>query len=51
MLKQVLDSRQDLQQFLFIRGLLLTNNDIDEKKNARAFYSNCDIETSQQELI
>jgi hypothetical protein len=40
MLRQILDKRRDLHDFLFIRGFLITNNDLSEKENIFPFYSN-----------
>jgi len=40
MLKEVLDNRVDLQKHLFVRGFLITNSDITNKKNEYPFYSN-----------
>ena len=43
MLKQALDERQDLQHFLFIRGFLITNNEI-EMPDKYPFYSNWNVD-------
>jgi uncharacterized protein YbcV (DUF1398 family) len=44
MLEQLLNNREDLQKYLFIRGFLITNNDIRNKQNKFPFYSNWNIE-------
>lgn len=40
MLKGMLDTREDLQKYLFIRGFLITNESIESKQNDFPFYSN-----------
>lgn len=44
MLKQLLDKREELQEYLFIRGFLITNSDIGGRINEFPFYSNWNIE-------
>lgn len=43
MLKKILDERPDLQEYLFIRGFLITNNNVDYQ-NRYPFYSNWEVE-------
>ncbi len=42
MLKSVLNERKDLQQYIFIRGFLITTNNFKDNQNSYPFYSNWD---------
>ena len=44
MLKEILDSRKDLQEHLFIKGFLITNSDILDNRNKFPFYDNWQVE-------